>query len=317
MLTTLTFTSLSKFALSNNEGKESKDLPISMTEQASCTALIARRPSGYVLHEGVNIAYYVQGKGRPIIITPVAWGLAGAFLLDLMPIFGRWGQVVTFDPPGTGSSSDAVSELQLGIEGVTSALYAVVTHLKLSPICLVGHSNGGQCALKYAVDNWRNISGLILISTSGRDHLRAGEEPWPEPLRKAWRRAATIPTRRNFANVVRHILSELRGRRNAELRSLFLGRVNPARLKVTTEELRRFDLLREVRMIEVPTLLIAGEDDHIIPVRLVKELSRHIPRSKLRIMLGTGHFPFYTKPREFARLVGKFLRYDMKERRVE
>jgi pimeloyl-ACP methyl ester carboxylesterase len=256
----------------------------------------------------MKIAYYIHGNGRPILITPVAWGLPGGFLLDLMSGLETFGQLITFDPPGTGSSSEARSIMHLGMDGVTSALHAVLIHLELSSICLLGHSNGGQCALKYAVKHEGNLSAFILISTSGRGHMRPGEVTWSEPLRKAWRQAATAPTRRNFARVVRRIIDEFDGRSRIEMESRLSGRINPERLQVTAGELRRFDLLQQAKSIRVPTLLVTGEDDRIVPLHLVEELGRSISHSTVRILAKTGHFPFYSRPREFARMIGTFLR---------
>jgi pimeloyl-ACP methyl ester carboxylesterase len=56
----------------------------------------------------------------------------------------------------------------------------------------------------------------------------------------------------------------------------------------------------------MPTLLIWGEDDHVIPARHAKVAHRAMPGSRLEIFPGAGHFPHQADPERFVRIVESF-----------
>ena len=65
-----------------------------------------------------------------------------------------------------------------------------------------------------------------------------------------------------------------------------------------------FGLLSDLTM---PTLIIWGSRDRIIPLEHATILARVIPNARLYIMRGSGHMPFYQKHRQFEKLVLHFL----------
>ncbi len=64
-----------------------------------------------------------------------------------------------------------------------------------------------------------------------------------------------------------------------------------------------FDPRERLGSIEIPTLIIWGFDDWIIPVRAALSLHRRIPGSRLEIFERTGHVPQLERPRRFNALV--------------
>ena len=61
------------------------------------------------------------------------------------------------------------------------------------------------------------------------------------------------------------------------------------------------------RSLRVPTLIVWGREDKIVPVEVGEMYQKAIPDSRLEILNGCGHFPHLEKPDDFSRLVAGHL----------
>jgi pimeloyl-[acyl-carrier protein] methyl ester esterase len=71
-------------------------------------------------------------------------------------------------------------------------------------------------------------------------------------------------------------------------------------------ELRDSNLLKSAAAVRLPTLLIHGEHDPLMPLAAAQWLSAHMPDARLEIFAGSAHAPFLAQPDRFAQLVRKF-----------
>jgi 3-oxoadipate enol-lactonase len=78
--------------------------------------------------------------------------------------------------------------------------------------------------------------------------------------------------------------------------------------RVLVEGLSRFDLTDQVGAIRVPTLVVIGELDRIIPPDGGRELARRIPGAELAEVPGVGHIGYAERPKTFNELVLGFLK---------
>jgi pimeloyl-ACP methyl ester carboxylesterase len=69
----------------------------------------------------------------------------------------------------------------------------------------------------------------------------------------------------------------------------------------------RFDLREEVDRIDLPTLVICGEEDELTPVSYSESLHRRIKGSALEIIPGAGHMVMMEAPDPFNRVVQDFV----------
>ena len=67
------------------------------------------------------------------------------------------------------------------------------------------------------------------------------------------------------------------------------------------------DRLPGAHRVDVPTLIVTGEKDHLLPVETVRLLNEVIPDSELEVLDGVGHCPMEDTPTAFARLIERFL----------
>ena len=79
-------------------------------------------------------------------------------------------------------------------------------------------------------------------------------------------------------------------------------------LELGADLLREPDRLPGAHRVDVPTLIVTGEKDHLLPVETVRLLHAVIPDSRLEVLDGVGHCPMEDTPADFTRLLEDFLR---------
>jgi pimeloyl-ACP methyl ester carboxylesterase len=70
------------------------------------------------------------------------------------------------------------------------------------------------------------------------------------------------------------------------------------------------DLRPDLNRVEIPTLVIVGEDDFITNVKMAEDMVRHLPNGRLRVFERAGHFVHVERPAAFAAAVRTFLEAD-------
>jgi 3-oxoadipate enol-lactonase len=86
-----------------------------------------------------------------------------------------------------------------------------------------------------------------------------------------------------------------------------MSRIDPSAYRIGAEAVWLADQRDRVRAIDVPTLIICGDQDKPTPPALSEELHAMIPNSRLEIIAGAGHLTNLEKPAEFNRLLDGFL----------
>jgi pimeloyl-ACP methyl ester carboxylesterase len=189
-------------------------------------------------------------------------------------------RVVALDLPGFGYSGRLA---RYGADSYAHFIHAFLDALGLEQVDLVGHSMGGQIAIAAAAARPERVRRLVLVASAG---LPRHGSRWLAPVA---------------------VLTD---------RSTYHLRLYPTMLRLTRHaramrecyhmllEDSVFGLLSDLTM---PTLIIWGSRDRLVPLEDATLLARGIPNSRLVIMRGCGHLPFYQKPRQFERIIQKFL----------
>ncbi|HEY0140649.1 MAG TPA: alpha/beta fold hydrolase [Thermoanaerobaculia bacterium] len=152
------------------------------------------------------------------------------------------------------------------------------------PVHVVGHSMGGQIAIRLAAERPDLVRSLILVNAAGipfqlhpLDHLK----PLPKP--------------------------PFGGPRIARVLIPDFLRAGPTSVAVASARVLLGDMRDAMHAIEVPTLLVWGENDPLVPLRYGEAMSREIANARLVVLPRAAHVAMWDAPEEFNRVALGFL----------
>jgi pimeloyl-ACP methyl ester carboxylesterase len=221
--------------------------------------------------------------------------------------------------PGLLEDADAFHALMVGLGDVAAVRVADMTHADTiaalaadalrqapeGPLHLIGHSMGGYVALEIMRQAPQRVAKLALLNTNARPDSDEST---------ANRRRLMALAQRDFQGVIEALLPRLMTPAHANDPAL-VGIVSSMALAVGKETfirqqnaiIARVDSRPGLKAIRVPTLVIAGREDQIMPLELLEELARGIPGAKLAIIEDCGHIAPMEQPRAVIRLVREWL----------
>lgn len=202
------------------------------------------------------------------------------------------------DLRGTGES-------EMIDRGHTIAQYADDLHqfadaLGLTRFTLVAHSLGGGVAMQYAVEHPERLKALVLVNPLAASGTRLTPEV------TAWVNAQ-CGVRDGIRAIVLGAFATPPA--DAYVDELVEGglRWGPAIYLGTMEEMARFNVVDRLAALTVPTLVIWGDKDGVIPFAGIAEIFTAIPGCALEIWHGIGHTPPIEAPGRFVALLTGFL----------
>ena len=264
---------------------------------------------------GTPVNYVDVGSGdeHPVVLVH---GLGGQWQnwLENIPRLALDRRVVAMDLPGCGLTPKPHDE-QISISGYGRCVNALCDKLGLGEIDLVGNSMGGYVAAEVAIQFPERVSRLVLVSAAGI----SSAETLQAPILTFGRIATAIATNsaarhRHLAArpLTRHASLALVARHPRLLKAdlayegLFKGAGKPG----FDDALRAcldYDFRDRLPDVKVPTPIVWGERDSIIPVRDADEFERLIEDSRKIVMKDTGHIPMAERPQTFNDLLVDFL----------
>jgi pimeloyl-ACP methyl ester carboxylesterase len=265
--------------------------------------------------DGVPMNYVDVGAGDedPLVLVH---GLGGQWQnwLENIPRLALDRRVVAMDLPGFGLTPEPEDE-EISIPGYGRSVNALCDKLGLGKIDLVGNSMGGYVAAEVAIQFPERVSRLVLVSAAGI----SSAETLQAPILTIGRIATAIATnsaarhRRLAARpITRHVSLALVARHPRLLKpdlayeGFFKGAGKPGfdgALRASLD----YDFRDRLPEVKVPTLIVWGERDSIIPVRDADEFERLIEDSRKVVMKDTGHIPMAERPTAFNDLLVDFL----------
>jgi pimeloyl-ACP methyl ester carboxylesterase len=262
---------------------------------------------------GASVNYVEIGEGQPLLFVH---GLSGCWQnwLENLPYFGRRYRAIALDLPGFGDSP--MPGWDIGIPAYGRLLHDFCEKLGIERCAgVVGNSMGGFVSTEAAIQQPERFGRLVLVSAAGMTRAQARSEPAALVGRLAQMTGPVI-ARFNRAGLIRPRARYLafRGifRYPNRLRpELLYEQVEPAlRSPGFTDALRElvgYDLRDRAGEIEIPTLVLWGFNDRIVPVQAGLSYHRRIANSRLEIFERTGHLPQLERPSRFNRVLDDFL----------
>lgn len=247
--------------------------------------------------DGRDVHYFTAGQGDPLLVIHGGGGDARTWLNNIAALSENY-TVYVPDLPGFGESQPLTGDYY--IPELAEFVDSFSNNLGLERFHLVGHSLGGGVALNYALESPQKIRKLVLVSS-----LCLGKEI------ALWVRLMSIPGRaigsallavlRGVKWLVKTMLLPVEFVMPFSRASVDLGS------SITTLREQTLVLANRLSELMVPTLVVWGEKDSIVPVRHAYAAAQLIPDCQLKVFAGRGHDIHRDEINEFSRLLTGFL----------
>jgi pimeloyl-ACP methyl ester carboxylesterase len=258
---------------------------------------------------GHAVGYRTGGEGPVILLLH---GIAGSSRTwrEVMPALGARYRVLAPDLLGHGESAKPVGDYSLG--AYASGLRDLLDALEIPSATVVGHSFGGGVAMQLAYQHPERCDRLVLVASGGLGRevswmLRLLALPGSELVMPL----LFPPALRDRGNDVGRFLHE-RGVRSPRIDEMWRSYASLA------ESPNRRAFVRTLRAVidpggqvvsamdrialaaALPTLIVWGDRDDIIPVDHAHAAHAAIPGSRLAVFDDTAHFPHAERPERFV-----------------
>jgi pimeloyl-ACP methyl ester carboxylesterase len=268
--------------------------------------------------QGTTVGYAEMGppepEQHPLAIVFVH-GLSGCWQnwLENIPHFARRHRVLALDLPGFGSSP--VPEWEISIPAYGRLLLEFCDALGVRDCAVVGNSMGGFVAAEAAISQPDRFEKLVLVSAAGVTSARLRREPTDVAARmiaagtplafKAQTRAFRRPRARAMAfSGIFHSPSDLRPELVWEF---FDGGMRAESFVEALSSLAGYDFLDRLGEVHVPSLIVWGRQDHVVPPADALGYAGRLAGSRLEVFDQCGHVPMAERPVRFNRLLDEFL----------
>ncbi len=235
---------------------------------------------------------------HPIVILH-GWGLSAKTFAPLIALFRSHGfPVWAPDLPGFGNTKIPLKPLGLS-DYVKFLSDYMQTERIVNPI-VIAQSFGGRVALKYQATYPGRIHALVLTGTPGFTPVSRKKIVLFITIAKIGKLFFLIPFVSLLRDRVRSWYYYVVGARD-------YYRAEGV-MRETFKRIVREELVTSMKKVHVPTLLVWGADDIIIPVSIARKMNKTIENSKLIVIPDSGHGVSYKNPKEFFRSIYDFLR---------
>ncbi len=287
----------------------------------ACSSSAPDRDEGLIPINGTRLFVHREGSGEPAIVIHGGPILDHGYLQPYLAPLGDELELVFYDQRLSGRSDGVVDSASVRLDTFVDDIEALRQALGLERVHLIAHSWGALLAMKYATAYSGRLRSLVLL-----DPMAPAAALWQEEERAlvasllpqdtagggALRATEAFAAREPAAMeaVLRHSFrSQFRDRSMSEELDFHIGEDYLERSRqfgLMTGDLASFDLMEALLDIDVPTLILYGEDE---PGAAIggDAIARAIPGAQRVTIPATGHFPFVEQPEAFLDAVRAFL----------
>lgn len=259
---------------------------------------------------GIILSYEVRGRGQPLLLI-AGLGYDRWMWHKMVPGLAERFQVITFDNRGVGGSDKSAGPYNAQM--LADDTVALLTALGIERAAVMGHSMGGFVAQALVLGRPERVSRLILSATNfgGPRHIPITAEAMAvltdvsgDPLARL-KRGILISCAPGFAESQPEVVAEWLAYRAQ-------NPIEPAAYQAQLavglgllSETASFE--SRLKQVAVPTLILFGEHDNVVPPGNAELLAREIADSTVCILPDAGHFYPLEQPAAAVAAVSDFL----------
>lgn len=280
-------------------------------------ASLADPDSQFATLGDLSVHFKSAGQGEPAIILLHGFGASLFSWREVISPLAQLGQVIAYDRPAFGLTERPLpgawqGESPYGADAQVTLLLELMDAQSIEQAVLVGNSAGGAIALKTALEHPERVSGLVLISPAV---LEAGGPPGPAWLYRLppidrlgpWLVRAFIGRGQALIDMAWHNP----GRITPEIRQGYAKPLRAQNWDVALWELTRasqpLGLDARLPEVSVPTLVVTGESDRVVPPGDSRQVAERIPGAEWVLLPECGHLPQEECPQALLPVLHRFL----------
>jgi 3-oxoadipate enol-lactonase len=254
---------------------------------------------------GTEIHYQESGDGFPLLLIH---GFAGNLRIWMLqtPLLTRGFRVLSIDQRGHGHSEKPTRPEDYSLDLMAEDARGLLQHLGIDECCLIGHSMGGMVAQHLTLAHPERVRALVLVNTAAKvtgamrteDRVRLVEIARDQGMEAAFDEQLRISPLADQIRAQPHLL--------ALWRQQFLLTSREAYIYCARAMATGAPLLDRLHAIQVPTLIVCGENDGPM-VEASRRIHERIAGSELAIIRAAGHTPQVENAPEFNRVLSEFL----------
>ena len=274
--------------------------------------------SRFLAVSGLQVHYKLAGEGEPTLVLLHGLGASVFSWREVMAPLARLGTVIAFDRPGFGLTSRPMpgewkGESPYAAESQARLTVALLDKLGIERAILVGHSAGGTISALTALRFPERVEALVLVSPA--IYAAGGTPVWFRPL-------LSLPQVRRWGPL---FVRSVSGRGESLLASAWH---DPSKIKpdvlagyakgwqVSNWDRalwefvlasRPLNLEQQLDKIQMPTLVLIGDDDRWVPKEQSIRLASELPHAELVVVPDCGHLLQEESPRAFLDAASSFL----------
>ncbi|MEI4771318.1 alpha/beta hydrolase [Psychrobacillus sp. FJAT-51614] len=247
--------------------------------------------------KGSSVAYLDEGQGEALFLMHGFCG-SSAYWSKVIPKLTEQYRVIAIDLPGHGDSEvqDNVNQIDL----YADFIYQFLDSLKIEKVTMLGHSLGGYITLAFADKYSERLNGFSLIHSTGfpdSEEAKKGRDSSAQKIDDEGIEAfidGLIP--KLFAP------NNVKSQQNSVEEAIKIGyRTSLIGAKYALEAMRdRTDRRAVINNTELPVVLVAGEEDQLIPSE--KTFTADGVNIKQVLLKNVGHMSMYEAPEELVKV---------------
>ena len=227
---------------------------------------------------GLNVNYVVKGEGENVLLIP-GWGTSIDTYMTLIEDVSCYSKIYCLDMPGCGKTDEPKNPFS--VDDYVDFIVSFIAKNRIKNLSLIGHSNGGRIILKMMCRRKLpfEVNKVCLIASAGLVHTS-----FKKIILKCFRKV--------FDNIFfkRFFSKEIDSFKKRIASTDYLN-ASPV-MRKTLVKIVNEDLKKNLKDINVPVLLLFGENDTAVPFKDGKIMNKLIKNSGLVKFEECGHFLF-------------------------
>ena len=252
----------------------------------------------FIPHNNAQLFTVEFGNGPRTFVAHGGW--TGSWELWTGPFtqLSKTWRTVAYDHRGTGATIAPVESIS--VENMVDDVFAVMDRLKIEKCVLGAESAGGVVAVSAVLQQPDRFEGLVLVDALLYNAEDGSDANFINGLKTNYKETAG-----SFVDACVPAIEP----NSAEIRSWgrkILARASSESAVRLLECTHGIDLRSRLHQIQIPTLLIHGDADALVPLSASEYMATQLPNSQLHIFKGAGHVPTVTRPLEVAQTINQY-----------